>query len=111
MFRVKWQEPQQAKLRNGYKVYSSPPPGSGLVVESILKIYDKLKTNESRKSNKDDYLDLLESFKFAFAQRSKLGDTFNSPYKCEIEKVVDNIWKICSYFRGLTKWALVIISK
>ena len=28
-----------------------------------------------------------ECFKFAYAQRSKLGDSYNSPYQSEIEKV------------------------
>ena len=38
----------------------------------------------------DSGLGILEAFKFAFAQRSKLGDTFESPYECEIRKVRDD---------------------
>ena len=41
----------------------------------------------SQKSDPDVYLKLIETFKFAFAQRSKIGDPVSSPYRSEIEKV------------------------
>ena len=85
IFRVRWQKPQQGTLQNGYKIYSSPPPGSGVIVQSILKLYNKLSFFPMSAMDAD--LSLIESFKFAFAQRSKLGDNFNSSYKSEIEKV------------------------
>jgi gamma-glutamyltranspeptidase len=68
-------------------VYSSPPPGSGAITESIIKMFDNFGFSAKQRSDKDVYLKLLECFKFAYAQRSKLGDPFNSPYQYEIEKV------------------------
>ena len=82
---VTWSTPQQGRLRGGAKIYSSPPPGSGVIVTSILKIFEKF--SEFVEPGGDSGLGLLEAFKFAFAQRSKLGDTFESPYECEIRKV------------------------
>ena len=87
IFSVKWQEPQVTKLSSGYKVYSSPPPGSGAITESIIKMFDNFGFGAKQRSDKDVYLKLLECFKFAYAQRSKLGDPYNSPYQSEIEKV------------------------
>ena len=87
---VQWQEPHEAKLQNGYKVHSAPLPGSGAIIESIVKIFEQL--NEDKRSEENFYLGLIESFKFTYAQRSKLGDTFNSPYKHEMLKVII-IWK------------------
>ena len=87
LFSVKWQQPQVTRLSNGYKVYSSPPPGSGAITESIIKMFDSFGFSTKRSSEKDVYLKLLECFKFAYAQRSKLGDPYNSPYQYEIEKV------------------------
>ena len=85
---VTWSTPQQGRLRGGAKIYSSPPPGSGVIVTSILKIFEKF--SEFVEPGGDSGLGLLEAFKFAFAQRSKLGDTFESPYECEIRKVRDD---------------------
>ena len=92
VFRVSWQDPQKGNNGEGYKMYSSPIPGSGVIVESILKIFKKLMKN--KKMNEDDvYLKLIESLKFAFAQRAKLGDTFNNTFKDEIEKVCNRLKK------------------
>ena len=66
-------------------MYSSPLPGSGALLESIVKIFEQL--DENKKSGDNFPLGLIESFKFAFAQGAKLGDTFKSPYKSEMEKV------------------------
>ena len=82
---ITWQKPQQARLLNGYKMYSSPLPGSGALLESIVKIFEQL--DENKKSGDNLPLGLIESFKFAYAQRTKLGDTFKSPYKSQMEKV------------------------
>ena len=92
---------QEGTLQNGYKIYSSPPPGSGVIVQSILKLYEQLSFHPKLETNgpmdqwkpMDPELSLIEIFKFAFAQRSKLGDPDNSPYKSEIEKVFYNLVK------------------
>ena len=89
IFRVKWQNPQEGTFQNGYKIHSAPLPGSGVIVQSILKLYNKLSFYPMSQSpmSMDAELSLIESFKFAFAQRSKLGDPFNNTYESEIHKV------------------------
>ena len=82
---IRWQKPQQARLLNGYKLHSSPLPGSGVLLESIVKIFEQL--DENKKAVDNLPLGLIESFKFAYAHGAKLGDTFKSPYKSEMEKV------------------------
>ena len=84
-FRVNWTTPQTGTLPSGYKIYTSPPPGSGVILQSILNLFDNLV--DIQMPEEEVYLKLIESFKFAYAQRSKLGDTFNSNYTSEIEKV------------------------
>ena len=91
IFRVKWQNPQEGTFQNGYKIHSAPLPGSGVIVQSILKLYNQLSFFPM--STMDAELSLIETFKFAFAQRSKLGDPDNSPYKSEIEEVSYNLIK------------------
>ena len=40
-YRVRWEEPVEHRLRNlGYTVLSSPPPGSGAILTSILGVMD-----------------------------------------------------------------------
>ena len=76
-----------ATLKNGFKLFSSPPPGSGPITASILKIFDHFGFRVDQKSDGDVYLKLLETLKFAFAQRTKIGDPFNNIYQEEIENV------------------------
>ena len=88
IFRVQWTTPQQGTLPSGYKIYTSPPPGSGVIVQSILNLFDNVVDKPVDQMPEEEvYLKLIESFKFAYAQRSKLGDTFNNNYTSEIEKV------------------------
>ena len=79
-----------ASLNNGFKVFTSPPPGSGPITASILKIFDQFGFRADQISDADVYLKLLEALKFAFAQRSKIGDpdnNFNSTFEEEIRNV------------------------
>ena len=82
-----WQDPISADLRNGYKVFSSPPPGSGIITEVILKIFDKLKYISGQRLSADVYIKLVEAMKFAFGQRSKLGDPNGNKYEEDIKNV------------------------
>ena len=64
---------------------------------------------KNKKMYEDDvYLKLIESFKFAFAQRAKLGDTFNNTFKDEIEKVCNRLKK---YLRKSNHFDSPIIHK
>ena len=71
-FRVSWEEPLSFKLRSGLTLYTATPPSSGAIVGGTLKILDHFKPNLD-----EEYLAIyryIEATKFAFAQRTKLGD-------------------------------------
>ena len=79
-----------ASLNNGFKVFTSPPPGSGPITASILKVFDHFDFRVDQILDADVYLKLLEALKFAFAQRSKIGDpdnNYNITFEEEIKKV------------------------
>ncbi|XP_041372224.1 glutathione hydrolase 1 proenzyme-like [Gigantopelta aegis] len=71
-------EPIVLTLRNNMKVYSPPPPSSGVVFHYILNIlrgynfspYDVMTTEKSILT----YHRITEAFKFAYAKRTALGD-------------------------------------
>lgn len=63
---------------------SVPAPGSGPVVLAILNI---LEGYENLKQDNVTYHRLIEAFKFAFAQREKLGDPIDNEE--EIEKAME----------------------
>ena len=82
-----WQDPISAVLSNGYTVFSSPPPGSGIITEVILKIFDQFKYKPEQRFNSDVYIKLVESMKFAFGQRTNLGDPHGNKYAEHIKNV------------------------
>ncbi|KAJ7387666.1 hypothetical protein OS493_001004 [Desmophyllum pertusum] len=86
-------EPYESELL-GTKMYLTPPPTSGAVLALILNI---LKGYNMTTSDRDDlnssvltYHRIVESFKFSYAWRSRLGDpAFNST----IDKVAKEMLK------------------
>ena len=84
-----------AKLKNGYKIYTSPPPASGGITAAILKIFDQFGFTPEERFDEEVYVKLVEAMKFAYGQRSKVGDPEGNEFKDEIEKV--NLWYICKH--------------
>lgn len=70
-YKVQWQESITAKIFNGKRIFSSPLPGSGSVLIFILNLLDGFLPNEK---SVIFYHRVMESFKFAFAMRTKLAD-------------------------------------
>jgi gamma-glutamyltranspeptidase/glutathione hydrolase/leukotriene-C4 hydrolase len=75
---VKWDEPIAINLRGKMTLFSSPPPGSGILLGFILNILDGYNlTSESIKDINSTILTyhrIIEAFKFAYARRTELGD-------------------------------------
>ena len=79
--RPEWVEPTETDLkgRDGKtnKLYSVPPPGSGSVLGLILNVLDEYDLDESSLDPANEvvtYQRITESFKYAYAKRTFLGD-------------------------------------
>ena len=75
--------PMVSEIRNkDYTISSVPPPASGIVLVAIMNILDTFPDFDIE----DDifYHRIVESFKWAYGVRSKLGDPFDE----EIEQDV-----------------------
>ncbi|XP_005105282.1 glutathione hydrolase 1 proenzyme [Aplysia californica] len=70
--------PTNMSLPGGYQVFSTPPPGSGLVLSYILGILSGYNMDPSNIATTEGeiltYHRIVEAFKFAFGKRSELGD-------------------------------------
>ncbi|KAJ8927317.1 hypothetical protein NQ314_020231 [Rhamnusium bicolor] len=81
-----WQVPVQATLLNNQTIYSSPLPGSGIILNFILNILSSFLNLEEPKSI-TNYQRIIESFKFGYGKRTLLGDR----KFVDIEDVVANL--------------------
>lgn len=73
---------------NGRQIITTPPPTSGAILISFLNILEKMNL---KKVNGDfdvrSYHSIVEAFRFAYAQRSKLGD----PSMVDLSKILPKI--------------------
>jgi len=70
-YKVQWTEPVVNQLDENYQLFSMPLPGSGLILSFILNI---IKGYDHFDGGILSYHRLVEAFKFAYAERSYLGD-------------------------------------
>lgn len=68
--RAKWRKPIVLKIGN-LTIYSAPPPGSGAILTFIVNILHRLipERNENVMWQR-----IVETFKWAYARRTELGD-------------------------------------
>merc|ERR1712018_150180 len=99
-YRAIWGSDVETNLPNGKSVHTFPLPGSGVILTFILDI---LKWYGIRPN--DDlpllYHRMVESFKWGYGYRSKLGDPFDEEYR-------ENITQVFNY---MTKPASSILAK
>lgn len=70
-------KPVKVQLADKQILYSMPPPGSGVLAGYILNILDGFLQQRQSKPNDTDpltYHRIVEAFKHAYAQRTKLAD-------------------------------------
>ncbi|XP_074026664.1 glutathione hydrolase 1 proenzyme isoform X2 [Leptinotarsa decemlineata] len=84
-----WSKPVTSTINGNHNLYSSPVPGSGAILAFIMNILDGF-LNESNPFSIVNYQRIVESFKFAYAKRTELGD----------EKFVPNVKELV---RNLTR--------
>uniref|UniRef100_A0A2H8TL05 Gamma-glutamyltranspeptidase 1 n=1 Tax=Melanaphis sacchari TaxID=742174 RepID=A0A2H8TL05_9HEMI len=83
------EESFQINLKNDYKVYSGLPVGSGIILAYILRTLDgKLPSPNANL----DAVRLVEAFKFAYGERSHLGDHMFVDTSEILEKVTSDTY-------------------
>ncbi len=85
--RVQWESPVTINLSGGLTLFSSPPPGSGSILGAILKVMDLYNLNENSRHDPLTFHRFVEACKFAYAQRSKIGDWTNPELRKSIQQV------------------------
>ena len=93
-YNVVWEDPVEGVLSDGKRLFSSPPPGSGSIVGGILTLMDSFFSN--RTLDNDNTVTNMQRFteacKFAFAQRSKLGDWNMKEIQEQVKEVIEYIF-------------------
>jgi gamma-glutamyltranspeptidase/glutathione hydrolase/leukotriene-C4 hydrolase len=62
------------RLDNDLRVFVPPPPSSGILVPFIMKVMRGFNMNSTHLNSSMFYHRLLETFKHAYAKRTRLGD-------------------------------------
>lgn len=83
-YSVQWQDSNTARVFNDKRIYSSPLPGSGSVLIFIMNLLDGFLPNEESVTF---FHRMIESFKFGFAMRTKLGDPIFEPTAAEVSGI------------------------
>jgi len=82
IYNPKWGSSVSTKLFNGDTLHTTPIPSSGCLITFILNILEGYKLYENslkyHDENKLIYHRIVEAFKFAFGERTKLGDVLNA---------------------------------
>lgn len=69
-YEVVWDKAEKSELLDGFTVYSSPLPGSGIILNFMLNILNGFIPNYSVSS----FHRIIESFKYGYAKRTEMGD-------------------------------------
>ncbi|XP_054274765.1 scoloptoxin SSD14-like [Macrosteles quadrilineatus] len=76
-YKAVWKDPITMKLRDN-TLYSTPPPGAGVLLAFILKILDGFDLTPDSVSTLEKTTTtihrMVEAFKYAYAKRTELGD-------------------------------------
>ncbi|XP_028522783.1 glutathione hydrolase 1 proenzyme isoform X5 [Apis cerana] len=69
-YKVKWKKPIKSTIGN-LTIYTAPPPGSGALLTFIMNVLNGTIPN---KDNRITWQNIIETFKWAYAKRTKLAD-------------------------------------
>lgn len=89
-YEVVWQTPVSVDLGSDNVLYSMGPPASGAILAYILNIlkYFNIKSGDETPLM---FHRVAEAFKWAYAQRSKLGDPFDTDITDLVNELVKNM--------------------
>ena len=91
-YQVRWEHPIVSHIPGTkYRLVTSPPPGSGSLVSAILGISAGYQPDPVDKYRPLFWHRFLESCKYAFAMRSRLGDWSDPALSKDVTEVVGNL--------------------
>jgi len=91
-YRVVWEEPVTHQLKHmGYTLVSSPPPGSGAILASILGVMDAYQPSAMDRHRPLQWHRFIEACKFGFAKRTQMGDWRYEPIREQVVDLVRNL--------------------
>ncbi|KAB0792868.1 hypothetical protein PPYR_14827 [Photinus pyralis] len=73
-YRPIWMEPLVSKLSGEQTLYTTPIPGSGPILTFILNVLNGY-LDETDINKVENWQKIVETFKYAYAKRSEMGDT------------------------------------
>lgn len=71
VYRVEIENSFEVNLKSGYTIHAGSPPGSGILLAYILRILDGILPAPTAGL---DAHRMIEAFKFAYGERTHLGD-------------------------------------
>eukprot|EP00092_Neocalanus_flemingeri_P032577 GFUD01035433.1.p1 GENE.GFUD01035433.1~~GFUD01035433.1.p1 ORF type:complete len:688 (+),score=179.86 GFUD01035433.1:54-2066(+) len=91
-YQVQWETPITHKLKNlGYTLISSPPPGSGAILASILGVMDAYSLTPLDRHRPLAWHRFVEACKFGFATRTEMGDWNDPDIREYVQEIVRNL--------------------
>ncbi|KAJ6638689.1 Scoloptoxin SSD14, partial [Pseudolycoriella hygida] len=86
-YKVRWQDPEASRIVQNYTMYTNPLPATGLLLTFMLNVLGSFAPTNSLVTS---YHRIAEVFKFAYAERTELGDAmFVSGMDQRVEKIKD----------------------
>lgn len=70
-YKVRWEDPEASTIINNYTMYTNPLPATGLLITFMLNV---LSGYEPSTPSIESLHRMAETFKFAYAERTELGD-------------------------------------
>jgi gamma-glutamyltranspeptidase/glutathione hydrolase/leukotriene-C4 hydrolase len=91
-YKVQWEPTVSYKLKNkDLTLISSPPPGSGVITNSIVGVMDLYNPDPLDKHRPLYWHRLVEATKFAFAKRTDMGDWTVPEIREHVKDIVANL--------------------
>ncbi|XP_006621167.1 glutathione hydrolase 1 proenzyme-like isoform X1 [Apis dorsata] len=85
-YKVKWRKPIKSTIGN-LTIYTAPPPSSGALLTFIMNVLYGIIPNQD---NRITWQNIIETFKWAYAKRTKLAD----PDFIDITQVLNNLTSV-----------------
>ena len=84
---AKVEDAVSVELNDGLKLFSVPPPGSGIILSFILNVMENYNITSKDANDPLMHHRLIEAFKYAYAYRSQLGDPTDVKIRSLVNKV------------------------